>query len=118
MDNLNRRTAIGLGLVSAGAASLTLTAMARADDGDDPKHNVQPEEGYVPTSEVAIAIAVAVWGPIYGTCEIADEEPYRATLDDDVWTVEGSLPEGMKGGVAIAEIAKADGRILRVSHGK
>jgi NTF2 fold immunity protein len=32
--------------------------------------------------------------------------------------VEGSLPKGAKGGVALAEISKEDGRIIRVSHGK
>ena len=32
--------------------------------------------------------------------------------------VEGSLPEGSKGGVPLAEVSKADGRILRVGHGK
>src|SRR5437764_401937 len=64
-------------------------------------------------------IAVAIWEPIYGEDKIASEKPYQARLDTKgVWVVEGSLPKGWLGGVAIAEIAKDDGRILRVSHGK
>jgi hypothetical protein len=78
-----------------------------------------PAEGYVPTAEVAIKIAVAVWEPIYGAAKIAEEKPYKATLADGVWTVEGTLPKRyQKGGVALAEISKKDGRILRVAHGK
>lgn len=42
----------------------------------------------------------------------------KAILRDGVWYVEGSLPKGLVGGVAIAEIAKDDGRILRISHGQ
>jgi hypothetical protein len=82
------------------------------------EHNYKPKEGYVPDEKTAIRIAVAVWIPIYGEKQIEKEKPYQAKLDKGVWTVEGSLPEGMAGGVAIAEITKDDGRILRVSHGK
>lgn len=77
-----------------------------------------PDEGFIPSKEVAIKVAVAVWEPIYGAEKIAEEKPYRATLADGVWTVEGSLPKGSKGGVALARIAKKDGRILHVIHGK
>jgi hypothetical protein len=83
------------------------------------KHNYKPKEGYVPDEKTAIRIAVAVWIPIYGEKDIEEEKPYKAKLDNGVWTVEGSLPKGMMlGGVAEAEIAKDDGCILRVSHGK
>ena len=85
---------------------------------EEPKHNYIPKDGYVPTADAAIKIAVAVWEPIYGAAKIADEKPFRATLTKGVWTVEASLPKGSPGGVALAEISKADGRILRVSHGK
>jgi hypothetical protein len=84
----------------------------------DGKHNYKPKEGYVPDEKTAIRIAVAVWIPIYGEKEIEKEKPYQAKLDKGVWTVEGSLPEDWLGGVAVAEIAKDDGCILRVSHGK
>jgi hypothetical protein len=66
----------------------------------------------------AITIAVAAWEPIYGAAHIAGQKPYHATLHQGVWTVTGSIPKGMKGGVAVAEISVEDGRIIRISHGK
>lgn len=87
--------------------------------GEPAKHSMKPKGGFVPTAKTAIKIAVAVWEPIYGEDKIAREKPYRARLDTNgVWTVTGSLPKDMAGGVAVAEIAKDDGKILRVSHGK
>lgn len=85
---------------------------------DAPKHNVKPKQGYVPDEKTAIRIAVAVWEPIYGEGQVAKQKPYKAALTNGVWTVEGSLPELKVGGVAVAEIMKDDGRILRVSHGR
>ena len=82
-----------------------------------------PKNGYVPDAETAIKIAVAVWSPIYGERVIAAEKPYRATLKDGVWTVQGSLdqssdPPQVVGGVAYAEIAQKDGCILVIGHGE
>jgi NTF2 fold immunity protein len=83
-----------------------------------PPHNYKPPEGYVPDAQTAIQIALAVWLPIYGRKQIDSEKPYTATLKDGVWTVSGTLPHGYNvGGVAVAEISKLDGTILRVSHG-
>ncbi len=76
----------------------------------------KPKDGYVADAPTAIKIAVAVWEPIFGEQEIAGEKPYQASLTNGVWTVMGSLPAGTLGGVAIAEIAKDDGRILRLIH--
>jgi hypothetical protein len=85
---------------------------------EDSKHTYMPPGGYVPDSRTAIKITVAIWEPIYGAAQLAREKPYHATLRDGVWTVTGSLPERTLGDVAIAEISKQDGRILRVSHFK
>ena len=84
------------------------------------QHTYKPKNGYVPTAAVAIKIAIAVWEPIYGTESIAKQAPYRASLANGVWVVEGSLPAGkyVVGGVAFAEIAQDDGRVLSISHGK
>jgi hypothetical protein len=106
---------VGSVLTVAGAAALVAQTSV---------HSVKPKEGFVPDAKTATKIAVAVWEPIYGESQIAGEQPYKAQLDSNgVWTVEGSLPKGIlggmiKGGVAIAEIAKSDGKILRISHGK
>ena len=84
-------------------------------------NSYKPPGGYVPDEVTAIKIAVAVWEPIYGADKIAGEKPFHATLRDGVWTVTGSMPSPpprMSGGVAIAEISKDDGHIIRVAHGK
>ncbi len=44
--------------------------------------------------------------------------PYRTSLKNGIWTVEGTFHGTGLGGVAIAEIAKGDGKIVRVSHGQ
>lgn len=77
-----------------------------------------PSAGFIPDAETAIRIAVAIWEPIYGRKQIESQKPYQASLKNGIWTVEGSLPKGMLGGVVIAEIHKSDGKIIRVSHGK
>ncbi len=88
-----------------------------AQDFKEP--NYKPSAGYVPDEETAIKIAVAVWTPIYGKKQIEKEKPYKAYLMNGVWYVSGSLPKGyIKGGVAEAEIAKSDGRIIKIIHGK
>src|SRR5262245_25282302 len=97
-------------------ALLLATLVSSAEEA---QHGYVPKEGFVPNAETAISIAVAVWSPIYGTENIARQKPFQATLGaKGVWFVRGSLPRGWRGGIAEAEIAKADGRILRVSHGK
>ncbi len=94
------------------------STVAFAFAADIPKHNAKPERGFVPDAKTATRIAVAVWEPIYGEKQIAKQKPYRAVLTNEVWIVEGTFHGAGKGGVAIAEIAKEDGKILRVSHGK
>jgi len=83
----------------------------------------KPVGGYVPDAKTAAQIAVAVWSPIYGERKIQGEKPFHASLKRGVWTVIGSMPPSrpgvkMHGGVALARISKADGRVLQVIHGK
>jgi len=82
------------------------------------RHSFTPKEGFVPNEATAIRIAEAVWEPIYGRDDLQRHLPTRAVLTDGVWTVRGTLPPGVWGGTAVAEIRKKDGCILRVSHGK
>lgn len=98
--------------------SLLSLLLANAFAQSPAPHNYKPAAGYVPDAATAIRIAVAVWNPIYGEKQIASEAPYRAALKDGVWIVEGSLPKGYVGGVAIAEISKDDAAVRRISHGK
>jgi hypothetical protein len=96
--------------------SLVLSLASRPLFGQE--HNYRPAQGLVPDAKTAIAIAVAIWTPIYGEKQIASERPYVASLADGKWTVRGSLPKGWSGGVAVAVIAKSDGQVSRISHGK
>jgi hypothetical protein len=77
-----------------------------------------PKDGMVPDAQTAIAIAVAVWNPVYGEKEITSEKPYQAVLTNGRWTVTGSVPKGWVGGVATAVIAKRDGRVIKIYHTK
>ena len=75
------------------------------------------DSGFVPDAKTAIKIAVAIWEPIYGEKPIADQKPYRASLTNGVWIVEGTFHGSGFGQVAAARIAKDDGKILMVSYG-
>jgi hypothetical protein len=101
-------------LMSVAVMILIVSASASASDG----FSFKPAAGFVPTADVAIAIAVAIWGPIYGKEHIEHEKPFHARLVDGVWIVSGSLPPGQVGGVAEARIAQLDGRVLGVIHGQ
>jgi len=86
------------------------------------KHSFKPKDGFVPNGAVAIHIAEAVLTPIYGPETMAKERPLTAKLKKGIWLVQGTMPcpagNRCVGGVVEAEIAKANGKILRVSHGK
>lgn len=73
---------------------------------------------HVPDSQTAIAVAVAIWRPIYGEKNIKKQEPYHAELKDGIWTVSGSMPEDSLRGVAIVKISAETGEVVFVSHGK
>jgi len=77
-----------------------------------------PKNDRVPDAETAIAIAIAVWNPVYGKKVITSEKPYQAVLTTGLWTVTGSVPNGLVGGVATAEIAKRDGHVIKIYHTK
>ena len=95
------------GLVVVGAAVIV---------GAQARPNVKPKDGYVPNANTAVVIGVAVLEPIYGEARVARDKPYTATLADGIWTIRGTLPPGMAGGSAVAEISKDDGRVVRVFH--
>lgn len=82
------------------------------------RNGVTSKSGFIPDTNTAVAVAIAVWIPIYGEKQIAQEHPVKAWLIDDLWVVTGSLPEGYDGGVAEAIIRKQDGQVLFVSHGE
>ncbi len=85
---------------------------------ETPAFNYVPPNGVVPDSATAVRIAEAVLLPIYGEEVLKRERPLKAVLHEGVWTVEGTLPEEVMGGVAEIDISKTNGSILRISHGQ
>lgn len=78
-----------------------------------------PSNGYVPDAITAKKLAEAVLYPIYGD-NIKNKKPFLVTFDEEnqVWIVEGQLPENRDGGVPYVIIQKNDGKILSVWHTK
>jgi hypothetical protein len=87
------------------------------------------ERKYVPNAETAVAIAEAVLIPVYGKKTIESERPFKAILQNGVWSVDGTLycqdgkPQSAKvptcvGGAAEVKIAESDGRIISMIHYK
>ena len=81
----------------------------------------------VKDSVEAIKVAEKVLTRIYGKKQIESERPFKAKLEDGVWTVSGTLhckdesgkpTEVCVGGVAMARISAADGRIISTQHTK
>ena len=87
----------------------------------------KPSQGYVPDSATAVQIAEAVLVPVFGRKQIESEKPLTAKLENDVWTVAGTLrcPDGKGGttslcfgGAAVVQISKIDARIVSMTHYK
>jgi hypothetical protein len=74
-----------------------------------------PKPGVVPDAETAKRIAEAVWVPLYGVEEVANQAPSRAELKYNVWVVTGSAAPDR---ALFAFILQADGRILSVGCGR
>jgi len=79
---------------------------------------VSAGEDVVPNSETAIKVAEGVLFPIYGEEKINAEKPYKIELKDGVWTIQGSVPSGRKGGAFFIQISKRTGQTIRVTHFK
>jgi len=104
-----------------GLISLVLVGLAIVLFANSTKHPYayHPPNGFVPDEQTAIRIAEDVWVPIYGKAVIDGEKPFYVHLQNGVWIVTGKqIPKDGFGGVAVAEISKQDGRIIRVSHGE
>lgn len=84
----------------------------------------QPKAGFVPNAETAVKVAEAVLIPVYSERLVLSERPFKAKLEGDVWTVQGTLHCGAaqetdcRGGTAEVKISKASGEILHMIHGR
>jgi hypothetical protein len=76
-----------------------------------------PENGVIPDERTAVAVAEAVFSPVYGKDYVDKFLPYHAELQDGLWTVYGTLrPAGAHGGTPQLRINKQDGRVLEIWH--
>jgi hypothetical protein len=100
------------------AALCTIPMGVNAQVGTKNRRSFVPPHGFVPDSTTAVRIAEAVLEPIYGPTVVENEKPFTASLLHGIWTVRGSTQHNVPGGVALVQIAKANGRILCVTHGK
>ena len=108
-------SAFALGVLST-AQGQRRSKMPSPDEVAQRTPSYKPKDGFVPDAATAVRIAEAVLIPIYGEQKVASERPFKATLQDGVWTVVGTLPPNFMGGTALVRIAKADGRILYLIH--
>lgn len=85
-----------------------------------PVKQYQPPKGMVPNKVAAAEISRTYLVTIYGRADIESELPLRASLQRGVWLVQGTgnTAPGSKGGVAMIEICKSNGRVLSVIHEK
>jgi len=82
-------------------------------------HGITAKEGLIKDAFTAKRMALAILDSLYGKEQIQSEEPITVSLiDNKYWYVSGTLPEGKLGGVAEILIAKEDGRIIYLAHGK
>lgn len=70
--------------------------------------------GVIPDGDTAIAIAEAIFQPVFGKEYSANFVPYHARFNDGVWTVYGTPKEGSRGGTPMLKVQKSDGKVLEV----
>ncbi len=76
-----------------------------------------PDEGVIPTAEVAAKVALALSIAKYGD-EVLEEMPLQICQIGGVWKIQGTLRDGVKGGVIHIELNKSDGKIHSMWHDK
>lgn len=74
--------------------------------------SLQPEGGAIPTEEFAKTLAMLYLDSLFWKGATKDELPLQATIENGVWHVRGTLPEGYIGGVKHIEMCRSNGRIV------
>lgn len=83
------------------------------------QHNIiNNGENIVKDSATAINIAEIVLFNIFGKENIEKQKPYEIDFIRNYWIIEGSLPQGFKGGTFIIILNAKDAKIIKISHGK
>jgi hypothetical protein len=81
--------------------------------GKDP---LEDPRGVVPDAQTAIRIAEPILFRHFGEHEIKAEMPYIVKLENGIWKIGGTLPEGFLGGVFYIDIRQKDACVLRLGY--
>jgi hypothetical protein len=76
----------------------------------------RPSAGVVPDEKTAANIAEAVLIPIYGEKQIQGEKPFKVSIKNNIWLIEGVLDPPAPGGTFVLRLSKLDGKVLFISH--
>lgn len=115
--NIAKVSAVLLFAIVMLAINLTLASGENVERRKN-MHSFVPEQGFVPNETTAVTIAEAILVPIYGKDAIERQKPFVVSLFGNVWTITGSLPKDILGGVFFVQIAKQDARVITLTHGK
>jgi hypothetical protein len=78
--------------------------------------SLRPSAGVVPDEKAAATIAEAVLTPIYGEKQIQGQKPFKVSLKDNIWLIEGVNDPPAPAGTFVLRLSKVDGRVLFISH--
>jgi hypothetical protein len=71
----------------------------------------------VPNEKAAATIAEAILIPIYGDTQIQSQKPFKVTLENNVWLIEGALPDPSEPrGTFAVRLSEVDGTVLFIAH--
>lgn len=80
--------------------------------------DVEPQNGFVADAVVAAAVGEMILGAVYGRDRIRAQLPLLAVESEGVWTIRGQRARGTLGGVALIEVRRRDGAVVRVTHSR
>lgn len=75
-------------------------------------------EGFLAEAGTAARLGELLLARVYGQSQIDRQKPLLVNEAEGVWIVTGQLPRGRAGGVGRIELARADARVLRMTHGR
>lgn len=86
---------------------------------DSTGHNVIDHKRIIiQNEETAIQVAEPILFGLYGKQNILAEKPYKISNNRNYWIIEGSLPDGYKGGTFLIIIDSRNGEVIKITHGK
>lgn len=80
------------------------------------KEDVPESLGFIDSPQTAKEKAKTVFLKIYGEKTVINRKPFSVSFDEEnqVWLVQGTLPDNMEGGAPHILIRKSDGKVIAV----